>query len=330
MTGHELVNQALSHKSGRVPYSIDLTSEACEVYGNRLLAEYRNELVMEDLGAGKLSKLEAVSLAIGNHILCVPPPWWDWKDVDNSFNGEDPPNKLPDTIGTGSYSDFFSQVAYFKERFGVYIITVIWGGHWEKAYALRGIENFLVDLTLNTEWAQELLDMIIRKNMVMLENILTAPEIDAVLLGSDWGTQKDLIMSPKCFRRMIKPGEKQEYDLIKRYGKKVFIHSCGNILKIIDDLIELEVDCLNPVQPECMDLVLLNKIYGTKLSFYGGISTQDTLPYGKPEDVRAVTRKVIELMGKNGGYITAPSQFIQTDVSYENLKILIDTAKEYA
>jgi uroporphyrinogen decarboxylase len=245
------------------------------------------------------------------------------------LSGVNPPDYLPDTIGYGSYSEFFKHIKHIKEAYNVYIVAAVWGSHWEKAYFSRGIENFLADLAGNTEWAQELLDLIIRKNIVMLENIMTASEIDAVLLGSDWGTQRGLIMSPDCFRKMIKPGEKQEYDLIKKYGKKIFVHSCGDILAVMDDLVELGVDCLNPVQPECMDISLLKNKYGAKISYYGGISTQDTLPFGSADEVRAETRNVIELMSVNGGYITAPSQEIQTDVSYENLCALIDTAREY-
>lgn len=330
MTGFELVNEAVSHKScGKVPYSIVLTGEAYDAYGDKLLEKYSSKQVMRDLNTGLISKWQAVSLAIGNHLLYVYPPWWGWKITDRSFSGDNPPEYLPDTIGYGNYSEFFAHIKHIKECYGVYIVATIWGSHWEKAYFSRGIENFLADLAGNTDWAQELLDMIIRKNIVMIENFLTAPEVDAVLLGSDWGTQRGLIMSPECFRRMIKPGEKREYDLIRKYGKKIFIHSCGDILAIMDDLIELGVDCLNPVQPECMSLALLKSKYGSKISFYGGISTQDTLPFGRPEEVRAETKKAIELMSVNGGYITAPSQEIQTDVSYENLCALIETAKEY-
>ncbi|MCL2775195.1 MAG: uroporphyrinogen decarboxylase family protein [Oscillospiraceae bacterium] len=330
MTGRELINEITTHKSpGKVPYSIVLTTEAYEAYGDRLLAEYRNEQVMRDLTDGIISKPQAVSLALGNHLLYVFPPWWNWNITDGSFSRYDPPDYLPDTVGYGSYYEFFTQIKHIRENYDVYIIATIWGSHWEKAYFSRGIENFLADLAGNTEWAQALLDMIIRKNIVMLENFLTAPEIDAVLLGSDWGTQRGLVMSPECFKKMIKPGEKQEYDLIKKYGRKVFIHSCGNILGIMDDLVELGADCLNPIQPECMDIALLKSKYGSEMSFYGGISTQDTLPFGSPGEVRAETRKVIESMSVNGGYITAPSQEIQIDVPYENLRALIETAKEY-
>jgi uroporphyrinogen decarboxylase len=97
----------------------------------------------------------------------------------------------------------------------------------------------------------------------------------------------------------------------------------------MDDLAELEIDCLNPVQPECMDLEFLQKTYGSKITWYGGISTQQTLPKGSPSEVKAETRRVTEILSRDGAYIISPSQHIQIDVPYENLKALIDTAKEY-
>ena len=202
--------------------------------------------------------------------------------------------------------------------------------HWERAYFARGIENFLYDLAADPEWAQALLDLIIRKNLVMLENILTCKNIDGVLLGSDWGSQKDMLMSPACFRTMIKPGEQQEYDLIHKYGKDVFVHSCGNIERIMGDLVEMGVDGLNPVQPECMDLQMLQDRYGASIAYYGGISTQKTLPYGTPDEVRQEVDAIVEIMNRNDGYIIAPSQEIQEDVPYENLIALIEQAKKWA
>jgi uroporphyrinogen decarboxylase len=86
------------------------------------------------------------------------------------------------------------------------------------------------------------------------------------------------------------------------------------------------VDALNPVQPECMDIYELKEKYGNAITFWGGISTQRTLPYGTPEEVAEETRKVTEALSKNGGYIIAPSQEIQSDVPFENLCALIDTA----
>ncbi|GHU64903.1 hypothetical protein FACS189447_02810 [Spirochaetia bacterium] len=332
MTKRELVLETLSHKKCRaIPYQIDLTGEACDAYGDRLMADYPNTQACNDFKAGLLSKSQAVSLSMGNYLLLVYPPWWAWDNLTDTFLKEEfPPDYFPDTKGYGSYESFFAQIKHIKENYDVFIVATVWEDLWEKAKVARGIENFLTDLAGSPEWAQALVDRMTEKNIVMLENFLTAPEIDGMLLGTDWGTQRDLFISPDCFRTIFKSGEKKQYELIKSYGKKVFVHSCGNILRIMEDLAELGVDCLNPVQPECMDLEFLKKEYGSRLSYYGGISTQKTLPYGTSADVRTETSRVTELMSQNGGYIISPSQHIQIDVSYENLRALIDTARDYA
>lgn len=331
MKNIDMVKKAIRHQSGPVPYAIHLTGEAYELYGEALLKDYYDPQVAADYKEGRISLQQAVSLAIGNKAIYVYGPWWDWTNLTDEFLvNEDPPKRLPDTIGHGSYEAFFEQSAYIKEHYDVYQILTIWGSHWEKAYFARGIEHFLADLAADPEWAEALLDMIIRKNIVMLENLLPSKTFDGVLLGSDWGTQRDLIMSPRTWHTMIEPGEKQEYDLVHRYGKDVWVHSCGDVQKLMPSLCDLGVDVLNPVQPECMPLDFLKKEYGNHITWYGGISTQHVLPYGTPEEVRKVTFDTISLMAENGGYITAPSQEIQTDVPYENLRALIDAAKQAA
>ncbi|MGN0494459.1 MAG: uroporphyrinogen decarboxylase family protein [Acutalibacteraceae bacterium] len=332
MTKHQMIKSTIAHENtGKTPFTINMTGETYDAYGSKLLERYANAKIIDDYINERLSMYEAVSLAIGNYIIHVFGPWWDWYNIPECFKNDfDPPAFYPDTIGTGSYEEFFEHTRYLKENYDVYLDLALYGAHWEKAYFCRGIENFLADLAGNPEWSKGFLQTIIRKNIVMLENLLVCPDIDAVLFGSDWGTQNSLIMSPTCFRTMIKEGETAEFDLARKYGKDIFVHSCGNIELILDDLVEMGVQVLNPIQPECMDIARLKKDYGDKFTFFGGIGTQRVLPYGTPEEVAAETERVIELMGKDGGYITSPSQDIQPDVPYENLIALIDTAKKYA
>lgn len=336
MTKKEYVLQAVSHKqTDKVPYCIRLTGEGYKAYGERLLKDFYNKEVQEDLKEGKISFIQAVDLSIGNFMIDVGAPWWDW-DYDNMpavyADGEEEPDVMPPVIRRDSEENiqaYFDRAKYIAEKYETFNTALIWGSHWEKAYFTRGIENFLADLAAFPEFSQELLTFIINLNMEVLPKIAACPHVDGILLGSDWGTQNDLIMSPVTWREMIKPGEKREYELLRSYDKKVMVHSCGQILRVMPDLVELGVDILNPVQPECMDLKFLKETYGDNITFWGGISTQRTLPQGTPDDVRRETRKVIELMSRNGGYITCSSQEIQTDVPYENLKALIETAKSY-
>lgn len=331
MNKRELIISAINHQdSSHVPYHIPLTGLGYEAYGERLMKDYPNEQVQEHYAEGLLSLHEAVDLSVGNHMIYVNCPWWNWHRLPPEFAEEDTPCTMPRVIGTGSYEKYFEHLAFLRENYDAYILNTVWGSHWEKAYFCRGIENFLADLAADPDWSGRLLKMIIRKNIVMLENILQAEELDGVLLGSDWGTQRDLIMSPACWRELIKDGEQQEYDLVREYGKNVFVHSCGTVTRIMGDLVEMGLEVLNPVQPECMDLAMLKREYGDKLAFFGGISTQRTLPYGTPEDVWKETEDTIRLMSVHGGYITAPSQEIQTDVPYENLRALIDAARAHS
>lgn len=333
MNKRDYVYSAIRHQStDKVPYCIHLVGETYDKYGDKILEDFYNKEVMEDYKAGILTKEDAVHLSMGNFMIPVATPWWGWdyENMDASYKDPfDVPSVMPPIVKSGNYEECIKKAKYIKEKYGVYIVSLIFGSHWEKAYFTRGIENFLADIAGSPEFAQELLDFIIANNMSMLPNTLASDCYDGILLGSDWGTQNDLIMSPETWRAMIKQGEKVQYDLIKESNKHVFVHSCGNICRIMNDMVELGVDVLNPVQPECMNLRELKNNYGDKLTFWGGISTQKTLPYGTPEEVRKETQETIKLMSENGGYITCSSQEIQLDVPYENLKALIETAKSF-
>lgn len=311
-SSRQLIKDAINHKeTERVPYNINLVSD----------------------GIDNLQKALGPSVDIdefiNNDVASVGIPWWTWHELGEDWKGFEIPKSRATVIGTGqSYDETIDKIKKTSDETGKYVLVPIYGSHWEKAYFSRGIENFLADMAGEPEFAQKLLDKIIEKNLVMLENVLNTPEIDGVLLGSDWGTQLDLIMSPATWEEMIRPGEQKEYDLIHSYGKDVWIHSCGNVVKVLDSLVEMGVDVLNPVQPECMDIAMLKREYGDKLTFWGGISTQRTLPYGTPDDVKRETREVRELMSENGGYILSPAQGIQGDVPAENIIALIETAKE--
>jgi uroporphyrinogen decarboxylase len=135
-------------------------------------------------------------------------------------------------------------------------------------------------------------------------------------------------MSPEVWDDLILPGEEREYELVHAYGKDVWLHSCGCVDALVPKLIDIGLDVLNPVQPECMDIRALKASYGDRLAFWGGISTQQTLPFGDTEAVREEARRVRDLLGAGGGYILSPSQSIQDDVPVENIEALLEVARE--
>jgi uroporphyrinogen decarboxylase len=311
MNRREIVKAAIAHqKTDRVPYCIDFTADGekrlQEIIGNRSAREFAD-----------------------NDIVPVKAPWWQWHQLGPDWRQPDTPTSPSSVIGTGSYEAFFDNLKMLRDHTDKYILVMVYGSHFEKANFARGIENFLADMAADPVFTKKFLTRIIDKNMVMLENFLTAPEIDGVLLGSDWGTQLSLLMSPTVWQDLIRPGEQREYDLLHSYGKDVWVHSCGNVESLIPSLIEMGVDVLNPVQPEAMDLANLKTKFGKQLTFWGGISTQQALPFGTPEDVKQETRRVRDLMSEDGGYILAPAQAIQGDVPAENIMALIDVAQEH-
>ena len=311
MTSRGLVYAAIEHReTERIPYCIGFAADGRE----KLQAERG------------ITDEEAF---LDNDVIRVFPPWWQWRGLGPEWHGPDPPELPATVIGAGSYEEFFHTVEAVHAAWK-YVLACIYGSHFEKAYFARGIENLLADLVANRHWARQFAEGIVRRNLVMLENLLGCPQIDGVLLGSDWGSQAGLLMSPRVWEEVIRPGEQAEYDLIKHYGKHVWIHSCGNITQIIPALVEMGVDVLNPVQPECMDIALLKREFGTDLTFWGGLSTQRTLPFGTPEDVRHEAREVRAILGSGGGLVFAPAQELQGDVPFANVEALLEVAREKA
>ena len=133
-------------------------------------------------------------------------------------------------------------------------------------------------------------------------------------------------MGPKLWREFIKPELKRMFSAAKDAGKYVFIHSCGKVDELFDDLIEIGLDCFNPFQPEVMDVFTLMKKYKGKLTFHGGLSTQKTLPFGSTEDVKNETVRLLQA-GRGGGYIFAPAHAVEGDVPLENMLAFIELLK---
>jgi len=336
MTPRERVRAAIDHRpSDRVPYCIGFTPEGRQELerGIRRFFEPGSEwaAALGGLDLDRLDELDAAeldSVVIGNDVARRGPPWWNWHELAADWRGAAAPTSTAHVRGRGDYETYFDGLKQLRDEEDKYILAMIYGSHFEKANFARGIENFLADLGGEPAFARKLLRRIIDKNLVMLDNILTCEEIDGVLLGSDWGTQLDLIMSPDTWQELIRPGEQEEYDLIKSYGKDVWVHSCGNVLKIIPSLIEMGVDVLNPVQPEAMDLTFLKQTYGDRLTFWGGLSTQQTLPFGTPDEVKEEARRVRNLLSAGGGCVFAPAQEIQGDVPAQNILALLEVARE--
>jgi uroporphyrinogen decarboxylase len=198
---------------------------------------------------------------------------------------------------------------------------------FERAWTLRGMENLLVDMVINPEFVDELFDAICDWNVEVTRKMMELP-FDAVLFGDDWGSQRGLIMGPALWRQFLRPRLERMYEVVRKAGRKVMIHSCGDVDELFDDLVEIGVNVFNPFQPEVMDTFELAARYKGSLAFFGGISTQRLLPYGTPDEVRAGVREIVRRIGKGGGYIAAPAHDTPKDVPLENILAMLEVLRE--
>ena len=194
---------------------------------------------------------------------------------------------------------------------------------YERAWTLRGMETFFEDLVLRPTFAHQLLDAIADLNCRLVEIAVKHP-IDCVHFGDDWGCQRGLILGYERWSEFIKPRFARMCRVATDAGKFVSMHSCGKVQELFPDLVEVGLNCFNPFQPEVMDVFEMKRQWHGKLSFHGGLSTQQTLPYGTPDDVRAATRRLLDEVGAGGGYIFAPAHGVPGDVPLENLLAFID------
>lgn len=136
------------------------------------------------------------------------------------------------------------------------------------------------------------------------------------------------MLSPQIWRRYFKPRLKTWLQEVRREGDIYFMfHSDGDMEPVFGDVVEIGFDVINPIQPECMDVVAIKRRFGDQVCLHGTISCQRTLPYGTPEDVEAEVRQRIDCCGRDGGFILSPSNTITPDVSLENILALYLTAK---
>jgi uroporphyrinogen decarboxylase len=246
-----------------------------------------------------------------------------WQDL-NIFHTVEPVLKEPTLAGYEPPHNLFTpadlaRVKEFSESYPDRLRGFSMGLMlFERAWALRGMENLLMDVIEHPRFVHELFDLLMELHFPILDQIGSLPGIDFVMFGDDFGMQQGIIMGVPHWRTFLKPRLRQLYERAHRWGKWVFIHSCGDNSPIMEDLIEIGVDCFNPLQPEAQDIYALKRRYGRQIAFWGGIGTQQLLPHGTPEQIRAEVRRVKQEMGRGGGLILETTKPILDDVPTEN------------
>jgi uroporphyrinogen decarboxylase len=199
---------------------------------------------------------------------------------------------------------------------------------------LRGFEDWFLDLATDQKLAGALFDAAAEQSSALAEEILKVGGdlADVVAFSDDLGFQNGPMVSPELYRRLFKPRHKKYFDTVKKYTNAfIHFHCCGSIFRLLDDLIELGVDVIHPVQVSAkdMDSSILAPKYGDRLSFWGGIDTQHVLSNGTREEVKSEVRRRIKDFAPGGGYILGAVHNIQPEVPVGNIIAMYQAGKEY-
>ncbi len=240
----------------------------------------------------------------------------------------------PDPDNPGLYRGLSERAEALRRDTDYAIILNLRLGIVHEGQFLRGYGDWLKDLYKRPEFANLLMEFTGGYCRKVVENSLKAvgDNVDIVWFGDDMAIQESTLFDPKIYRQLIRPHQERTISMVKALADvKVVFHSCGAIAALLDDLIGIGVDAINPVQvgAKGMDPAGLKERFGDRLAFWGGIDTQRILPFGTQDDVRAETRRIIDILGKGGGYVLNSVHNIQPEVPPENIVAMFDEARSY-
>ena len=232
---------------------------------------------------------------------------YPWPDFLEDYRWEEMPEKIADLKERDLVVSAFMEMTLF-----------------EIAWYLRGMDLFMEELLCGEETAIFLLDRLTEIRVGMAARYAKSGA-DILMLGDDVATQIDMMISPALWRQEIKPRLSRVIGAAKAANPDIliFYHGDGNMARIIPELIEIGVEILNPVQPECMDPFEMKRLYGDKLAFWGCVGTQTTLPFSMPDDVNRICRELMEKVGAGGGLLLAPTHTVEPDVPWDNLMAFV-------
>jgi uroporphyrinogen decarboxylase len=237
-------------------------------------------------------------------------PWPDFENMDFSY--------LPEKV---------------KEIQDQGLAVFVWAECtiWETAWYLRSMDELFVDMAMEDEKATFLLDRITDLACFRARKFAAAG-VDILGLGDDVGMQDALMMSQEMYQEWLKPRLVKVIAAAKEVRPDILIsyHSCGYVTPLIGDFIEAGVDILNPVQPECMDFTEVFAEYGGRISFNGTIGTQQLMPHGTPEQVKAEVKRNLEIAGEKGGFFCCPTHMLEPEVPWENIEAYAEACREFS
>ena len=344
MTSKERVKIALARKiPDRIPITADFVPEARKRLMEHLKTDDYHDMLVK-LGSDMLVAGAGVGFSFygeGEEYTC---PWGiGWKYFKNQTGsyteivkhplGDDPDGEklanysIPDPNSDEAVAKVRDLVARYGDTHAIcgFLACSIFEAGWY----LHGLEDTIMDMVENPDYIHALFDKVmefpLRAGLRYIDE-----GVDMIWLGDDVGMQYGMMMSPDTWREFLKPRLRKIISAYKAKKPDILVayHSCGNIMPIIDELIEIGIDVLNPIQPLSMDPAVVKREFGDKLSFWGAIDVQETLPNGTVQDIRDEVLLRRKTIGEGGGYLMSPAHNVQADTSTENILALFEAVKE--
>ena len=335
----ERFRSAVAHRqTDRIP--------AFSSFTPRLTQRLRRELDISEPDIGVYLGNDMIQVGIGieksNNYSTDPEyicPWGiKWRNVKNNFGYyttivENPLSGDDSSIERWSIPDPFEKDLYreMENTLDIYGADYWIAGScrcslFETAWYLRGLDQFLLDLLMNEGLVNSLLDKILEFPRAALLQYIEMG-VDMVWLGDDVAAQQGMMISPELWRKFFKPRYAKLFAEFRRVNPDIIIayHSCGNCEAILNDMIEIGLDVLHPVQPLAIDPLQTKQTYGDQLTLMGGFDIQLLMPKGSPQDIADEAVRLIKGCGRNGGFVLGGAHHFQEDTPTDNIRSLYRT-----
>ena len=310
-----LLSTRISHMDLLTAMGNDCVGIAACAPHNRPTIEHKNGIIENEWG------MKFINAGLYNEFYEFP--------LEHATGADDILNyEFPDPFASGRFNAASQTIKKYGEDYAV--VADLETSFFETAWYLVGLEKLLVDMMMEADYVNPLFDRVMEINTEIGKQLI---ELGADILwaGDDFGSQTGMLIDPDQWRKVFKPRIGLMFEEFRKVNPEIKIawHSCGSILPIIPDFIEIGLDILNPLQPLAsgMDPTFLKNTYGNDLVFFGGIDIQELLPTGSPEEIREEVLRLSGIYGRDGGYIIAPAHNIQDDTPVENIEALFDAVK---
>ncbi len=256
----------------------------------------------------------------GSYTEVIERPLEDEKKLDSY--------KIPDPYNERRYESSRQIIEEYGKDY--WIVGAIPCTIFEVSWGLRGLDKFMMDMVSNKDFAHALMDKVMEFPLAAGRKLMELG-VDMLWTGDDVAMQTGMMISLSLWREYLKPRYAKLYREFKKLNPtiKIAYHSCGNCEAILDEMYEIGLDIINPIQAAAMNPGYIKKRYGKKLALWGTLDEQRVLPFGTSDEVKAEVERLIKNCARGGGFILAPVHNIQADTSIENILAFYEAAKEY-